>query len=788
MQFLPTDITSFFTTLDNVPAGRDALPQALNASGGNARLSLEGLAGEHESAAAEFQRFFHEAVAAVDGGEEVSATAASRDSAGPLAWGPYSRHTTDGVTYSLDEVCFTKKELLELRRELLKAGAPEQALRHFDALAGQPDGATLAQVMASLQQMTSPRQLDKKDRENIVGLLGRIDPTGDLAREAVSLMEEGRGQAALTLISQTFSSAAGSGGVEMRKDELLSLGEGLGLDTATQRRIAGTMGGHAAGLFNSVQFNALTAPAQEQFAAENARQGKVNEALEATLKPVIARARARMEKEKAASSLQERKVEQSKTHIEKTVLQNSRRRLDVVLQEGQSGHDDASPAGVAHSDAVGQRSATNRSDAVSMDAADKTAPRDRGNKSAAAAPAAERAGMPLPENGGKNVPSGLQGRDIVSARLYRDAPQQGNAQAPQAASQTPPTQAWLADRLVAQGSRLPVSETVPPEPRFENGPVLRNDARAAAQTAENPETAATRQTGQVVRAVDDAAAGQLGAARAAAAHPAAADAEKIETAMARHTNAARLAAVRPVNTTHFVEAGSGRQPAGDNSAGRRGNGEKTAASATPPEKRNARTAFPQTAFPAAHIAATQTPLLETPRMLKDNSSTMSGHAARQVEENLYAALRGEAAGTTRLDLQLHPQELGAISIALTLHNGEVRARIRSEKDETAELLSRQAEAIRASLEQQGVKVDRIEVRPHGPSNNDGGDEAGQRQNPDQPGARQEKDSPRDDPSYLRALANMRNSFVNSDNKILEQPVHYHGQTARYADQALHLVA
>jgi flagellar hook-length control protein FliK len=159
-----------------------------------------------------------------------------------------------------------------------------------------------------------------------------------------------------------------------------------------------------------------------------------------------------------------------------------------------------------------------------------------------------------------------------------------------------------------------------------------------------------------------------------------------------------------------------------------------------------------------------------------------------VEESLYAALRGELAGTTRLDLQLHPQELGAISVALTLRNGEVRARIRSEKDETADLLSRQAEAIRASLEQQGVKVDKIEVRLHDPSDNDGGDDGGRRQNPDQRDARQEKDSPREELARLHILANIRNSFMDSENEILEQPVHYSGQTARHADRALHLVA
>ncbi|MDR3357767.1 MAG: flagellar hook-length control protein FliK [Desulfovibrio sp.] len=917
MQFLPTDITSFFATRDSAPTGGKAAPQPLNAPGSNARRATGALAGEPESAAEEFQRFFHEALTAVDGGEEVSATAALRDTAGPLARGPYSRHTTDGVTYSLEEVCFTKKELLELRRDLLKAGAPEQALKYFDALADHPDGATLAQVMVSLRQMAVPRQLDKTDRNNIAELLGKIDPTGDLAREALDLMEEGRGQAALELISQTFS-AVESDGVEMRKDQLLSLGRGLGLDAATLRRLAGGMGDYEAGLFSGAQFNALTAPAQEQFAAENARQSKVNNALESTLKPVIARARARTEKEKSASSLQERKVEQSKTHIEKTVLQNSRRRLDSVLREGQSGHADAAPqAGPAHSDAVGRKGGTNRSDAVSGDDAEKTSPREKGNKSAAAAPVTERTGMPLPETGGKSVRSGLPEQDIVSARLSRGAPRQDSP---------PPTQAWLADRLTAQNA----DKSIPPGQRPETGPPLRNDA-----------------------------------ARASAAQPTAAKDEQPEDGMDRRANVTHFAAARPVNTTNFVESGGGGQPAGDNlsgSSGRRGNSETPARAPhiaaphhpafgvawTPGDipaaaPRQAARQVEESLYAALRGEAPATTRLdlqlhprelgsisialtlrngevralirseteETADLLSrqdeairanleqqgvkvdkievrhqdqtgndggddrrqnqdqhnarrekdslrgeldrphadvirfaaarpvnatrfveagkggqaagDNSSGSSGRrgssetpaaaphiaaphhpafgvawtpgdipaaaprqAARQVEQSLYAALRGEAPATTRLDLQLHPRELGSISIALTLHNGEVRALIRSEKEETADLLSRQAEGIRASLEQQGVKVDKIEVRHQDQANSDGGGDG--RQNLDQHNARREKDSLRDELDRLHTLANIRNSLMNSGNEILEQPVHYAGQTARHADRTLHLVA
>ena len=42
-------------------------------------------------------------------------------------------------------------------------------------------------------------------------------------------------------------------------------------------------------------------------------------------------------------------------------------------------------------------------------------------------------------------------------------------------------------------------------------------------------------------------------------------------------------------------------------------------------------------------------------------------------------------GGTRLDLQLNPQELGSITVSLSVRNGEVSAVIRSEKSETNDM-------------------------------------------------------------------------------------------------------
>lgn len=159
------------------------------------------------------------------------------------------------------------------------------------------------------------------------------------------------------------------------------------------------------------------------------------------------------------------------------------------------------------------------------------------------------------------------------------------------------------------------------------------------------------------------------------------------------------------------------------------------------------------------------------------SQQLNRQLAAQVEQGTLSAMRN---GATRLDLQLHPQELGALTITLVARNGEVTAKLRSEKAETAEMLERQADVIRVNLEQQGVKVDKIEVQLE--------DKQIQDQNAfadlGNHNARQEENTRRQELQRMRNLASIRND-ANSD---MAQGLHNIGQSARYAGNALHVVA
>ncbi len=603
--------------------------------------------GNQSDASTDFMQTMQDAMNSVENGQDVSVNAALQNDSGQkqaMVESPYSRHTTDGVTYTLDEVCFTKQELQELREKLLKAGAPEESLKQFDVLAGQPDGATLAQVMASLMGTEKAVGVRDEDAETITALLGKIDPTGDLAASVLQCMGEGKGEDALALITGAFAKLNPDESIEISRDDALALGRGLGLNKNSLQSLADNFGRYDALRVTGEQFGNLMKPASMQFATDKANREKLDAALEQTLKPIISKARDRMEKEKAASALQNRKVEQSRILIDKTVQEQSREILNQTLQSGQQADDSPDAAEIA-----------SQSEAVSRKLNGK-------------------------QSGAVGEAGGAENHDN------------------------------LADKL----------------------------ARASANTDKSRNAASEAVPG-------------VGAAR--------------------------------VETAESGKNGSGSDaPAFDHNSGQGKSKEwsellgKVETRATAPQA-NTGNSIVFSMLQGGQRLSEADPIQSNAA----EDQTLSRQVAQQVERGLLSALKD---GGTRLDLQLHPQELGAITLTLTARNGEVSARIRSEKSETAEMVTRQLDTIRANLEQQGIKVDKIEVQLQSQQ----GDDGRQWQNLDQHNSRQEEDARREELARLKNLATLRNSGENMQPEILEQPVHSLTQTARYATQSLHVVA
>lgn len=86
---------------------------------------------------------------------------------------------------------------------------------------------------------------------------------------------------------------------------------------------------------------------------------------------------------------------------------------------------------------------------------------------------------------------------------------------------------------------------------------------------------------------------------------------------------------------------------------------------------------------------------------------LSEQAAAQLERGILTSMQD---GTRQLTMKLDPGELGNVTVTLSVRNGEVNATIRPDRTETAQAINDQLHVLRTALEQQGLKVDRLEVQ------------------------------------------------------------------------------
>ncbi len=182
------------------------------------------------------------------------------------------------------------------------------------------------------------------------------------------------------------------------------------------------------------------------------------------------------------------------------------------------------------------------------------------------------------------------------------------------------------------------------------------------------------------------------------------------------------------------------------------------------------------------VAATSAQLAQNMANTQAQKAHLATQAAQQVERALLTAAKD---GTKSLELQLHPAELGTLNITLTARNGEVSALIRSERSETAEALQKQMDLIRSQLEEQGVKVDKIEVRQGGQENSASYDNWNDQQ---QSKARQEENAQKELMERLRNLGKVRNDNTNINGTTLERNMQGMSSSAGNAAQSLYIVA
>ena len=664
MQILPTSISSN-QTLWNAASNNRPDDEHASSFLDVLNSSLKGV----EESAGEAADLFGTAKP-VKSAHTTSAATATTARAAVQVQSPYSRNTSNGVTYTLDEVCFTKQEVKDLYNDLLKAGASPDSLTKLAALAEMPDGATLAQVTASVKGGSGTPILTDEDKSNITSLLKKIDPSGMLDTSVQTMMMQGNAQQAFNAISTFVNKLDPAGTIEVTQGEAISLGRGLGLGTSNLQTLANSFGGSASITCLNEQFGALMAPVTDFFATQTAAQKTLDTALKTTLQPRISKARARTEKEKQANSLRSRTAQQSKVLIDKTVRQKTNGILGETLEAGhQAEAGDIKVA--AQSEMIGKD--TNATSRQGNNTAD--------NKSTAAqrAPQAEK------------IAESAMGAQPAAQPAAQATTQQATTQ-----QTNQPAKPATANQTHAQAANQQAAA-------FEDKG-QKNTGSNSGQDETDKDQKNKSSWGELLGKVDVQSATMSGHGNAVA-YAASQAAQNAQTAQNTAADVQDAASVAPI----------GRQ------------------------------------------------------------------VAQQVEQGMLSTVKG---GGTRLDLQLNPQELGTINVTLSVRNGEVSAIIRSEKSETADMINRQVDAIRTNLEQQGLKVDKVEVRQETPQEQNNTTW----QDFNQHNARQEEDARREELARLKNLSTIRNSTSIDDITTLEQPVHSLGNTARYASSNLNVVA
>jgi len=146
---------------------------------------------------------------------------------------------------------------------------------------------------------------------------------------------------------------------------------------------------------------------------------------------------------------------------------------------------------------------------------------------------------------------------------------------------------------------------------------------------------------------------------------------------------------------------------------------------------------------------------------------------RQVEN---AVIKNLGNGTKQLTLQLTPENLGKLNIMLQVQGKEISAVIKAESPEAAKIITENIDIIKNALENQGLKVEKLEVQAGLTGNQDSQDWFGQEQH----------NMARD----REAMVAMRNHMkqMRGDNNDMAQDMQHRHEQAINADQGLHVIA
>ncbi|WP_207260629.1 flagellar hook-length control protein FliK [Desulfovibrio sp. Huiquan2017] len=147
---------------------------------------------------------------------------------------------------------------------------------------------------------------------------------------------------------------------------------------------------------------------------------------------------------------------------------------------------------------------------------------------------------------------------------------------------------------------------------------------------------------------------------------------------------------------------------------------------------------------------------------------------KQVDQAMLKTLRN---GAKQLTLQLTPENLGKLSIVLSVHGKEVSATIRTENSDAHKIITENLHIIKNSLESQGLKVDKLDVQA-GLADN---------QNSNNWFSESEHNLSREREAMV-AMRNHMRSMRSQGMNGMAQDVQSVGERVITSDQGLHLIA
>ncbi len=145
---------------------------------------------------------------------------------------------------------------------------------------------------------------------------------------------------------------------------------------------------------------------------------------------------------------------------------------------------------------------------------------------------------------------------------------------------------------------------------------------------------------------------------------------------------------------------------------------------------------------------------------------------RQVEN---AFIKTLASGAKQLTLQLTPENLGKLSVMLQVQGKEVSAVIRAESADAAKIINENIDVIKSALENQGLKVDKLDVQTGLAGNQGDGSWFGQ----DQHNLARDREAMAAMRNHMRAMRGEDVALAKEMQQVTEQP---------FTSEGMHIVA